>query len=296
MFVDIHTHVALRRHALMTRPRGTHYPTPESLKAMMDATGIVKAVIVCGKMKNTAVPFVTPEEILDIAYDDSDRFVPFCNVDPKFMPDGAKTDFRNLLKAYKELGCKGIGEYMSNLPFDDPLNMNFFQYLEESGLPLTFHIASMPWKFYGCIDEVGLPRLEKVLKTFPSLIFLGHSPPFWAEISRDVSTGNKGSHLKGPVMPGRVVELMRKYPNLHGDLSAGSGFGAIKKDPEFGFAFMEEFSERLYFGTDFADDTQETPIVQYFRMLKKKNILSEKTFENITWKNANRLLDLKLTD
>ena len=43
---------------------------------------------------------------------------------------------------------------------------------------------------------------------------------------------------------------MRKYPNLCGDMSAGSGCNAVTRDPAFGYAFLEEFQDRLYFGTD----------------------------------------------
>ena len=44
----------------------------------------------------------------------------------------------------------------------------------------------------------------------------------------------------GPVAPGGAIDtLMDKYPNLHGDLSAGSGAGAISRDPEFGRAVSD---------------------------------------------------------
>ncbi|MFO7973232.1 MAG: amidohydrolase family protein, partial [Candidatus Hydrogenedentota bacterium] len=92
----------------------------------------------------------------------------------------------------------------------------------------------------------------------------------------------------------RLLELLRKYPNLLGDLSAGSGFGAISRDPEFGYGFMEEFQDRLFFGTDIANTPQELPIVPYFEKLKKELLISEEAYEKITWKNASRLLGLGL--
>ena len=63
---------------------------------------------------------------------------------------------------------------------------------------------------------------------------------------------------------------------------------------EFGIRFMEEFSDRLCWGTDIAREVQELPIVDYFRKLKADKALSEETYENITWRNANRLLKLGL--
>ena len=48
-----------------------------------------------------------------------------------------------------------------------------------------------------------------------------------------------------------MVELMRRYGNLCGDLSAGSGYNALSRDPEFACDFIEEFQDRLFYGTDF---------------------------------------------
>lgn len=204
------------------------------------------------------------------------------------------TDFRPILRYYKEAGFKGFGEFTANLPFDDPLMMNVFRQVEEVGLPLTFHIAPRQGGFYGCQDDRGLPRLEKVLKACPNLTIFAHSQPFWAEISADVTEEARNGYPKGKVTPGRAVELMRRYPNLNGDLSAGSGFNAISRDPEFGYAFMEEFQDRLLFGTDICWPGQETPIVSYFERLRDERLISSGAYEKIAWRNADRLLGLGL--
>jgi len=291
--IDIHVHTCKPRHPKVTRPNGTHYPSPQKLIEMMDEAGIDMAVVQTTVSPEFRYTTVTPEETLDICAMYPGRLIPFCNMDPRFLANSPKANFRPLLEAYKELGCRGVGEYVPNLHFDDPLNMNFFGQVEEAGLPLTFHVAPQLGGYYGCVDDVGLPRLEIVLKTFPKLIFLAHSQPFWAEISTDVvQDGKRVRYPKGKVTPGRVVELMRKYPSLHGDLSAGSGFGAISRDPEFGYAFMEEFQDRLYWGTDIANVPQKLPIVDYFRKLKAEKLISPAAYEKITWQNANRLLKL----
>jgi len=295
MLIDIHVHTCKARHPKITRMNGTHYPCPATLIAMMDEAGIDKAVVQTTLSPEWRYTTVTPEETLEICAARPDRLIPFCNFDPRFLQNAPTADFRPLLEAYKELGCRGVGEYIPNLYFDDPLNLNFFGQVEEAGLPLTFHVAPRFGGCYGCVDDVGLPRLETVLKTFPDLIFLAHSQPFWAEISTDViQNGERVGYPKGKVTPGRVVELMRRYPNLHGDLSAGSGFNAISRDPEFGYAFMEEFQDRLYFGTDIANVPQKLPIVPYFRELREKRLISAAAHEKITWRNADRLLGLGL--
>lgn len=293
--IDIHVHTCKPRHPKVTRPNGTCYPSPQQLIAMMDAAGIDMAAVMTTLSPECRYTVVSPEETIENCGLYPGRLIPFCNLDPRFLTNGPKANFRPLLEAYKELGCKGVGEYVPNLYFDDPLNMNLFEQVEEVGLPLTFHIAPQIGGYYGCVDDVGLPRLEKVLKAFPKLILLGHSQPFWAEIGADVvQDGKRVGYPKGKVTPGRVVELMRKYPNLHGDLSAGSGFTAISRDPEFGYQFMEEFQDRLCWGTDIANVPQQLPIVDYFRKLQAEKLISPAAYAKITWQNANRLLKLGL--
>lgn len=294
MLIDIHVHSCHWRHEKIRRRNGTHYPTPQTLIQMMDAHGIDKALcmgVVSPAYRYTLVP---PEEVLAICAEFPDRLIPTCNVDPRWLDHAATSDFRGLLEAYKEMGCRSIGEYLPNIPLDDPLNLNLFRQVEEVGLPLTFHLAHKMGGTYGCIELFGLPRLERVLEMFPKLIFLAHSQVFWSHISTDVNETNWAGYPKGPVTPGRVVELFRRYPNLHGDLSGFSGFNSITRDPEFGCAFLEEFQDRLCFGTDIANVPQELPIVAHFAELKESGRISAVAHEKITWRNADRILGLGL--
>ena len=292
MLIDIHTHAS--DCIGITCANGTRYPSLAEHLAMLDARGIDQAVMLCTVSPEVRYVVVTPYEVLDMAARQPDRIIPFCSVDPRMLTNSVKADFRPMLRYFQDRGCKGIGEYIPNLELDHPLNMNLFAQVEEVGLPLTFHLASTKdhQGQYGCYDDLGLPRLEKVLKAFPRLKLLAHSQVFWSEISADVTLETRGGYPRGPVRPGRVVELMRKYPNLHGDLSAGSGFNAISRDPAFGDAFLAEFADRLLFGTDIANVPQETPIVDYFHVLRKERRISPEDAEKIAWKNANRLLGL----
>jgi uncharacterized protein len=293
MLIDMHVHTALARHPLLARANGTRYPAPERLLSMMDAHGIDKAAVMATVSPECRYSLVTPEEVLSICGSHPDRLIPFCSLDPRNLTNDARADFRPLLAAYRELGCRGIGEFMPNMGWDDPRMGNLLGQVEESGLPLTFHLAPAVGGFYGVFDEAGLPGLERSLRAFPRLRFIGHSQPFWAEIGTDViREGRRIDYPKGPVQPGRTVQLFRAYPNLYGDLSAGSGFGAISRDPEFGLRFLEEFADRLFFATDIANETQDLPIVEHFRGLAASGRLSRETFEKITWRNAVRVLGL----
>jgi predicted TIM-barrel fold metal-dependent hydrolase len=290
MLIDMHVHTARNDGPL--RPDGGRYPTPEELLAMMNERGISVASVMCGVSPECRYRFVTTEHVLEICREHPDRLVPFAGLDPRMGNNSPKTDFGPVLTHYKTMGCRGVGEYVPNLPLDHPLNMNLFAQVSEAGLPLTFHLATRRGGCYGCIDQHGLPRLERVLEAFPGLALLGHSQPFWSEISADVTPDNRGGYPTGPVRPGRVVQLMRRYPNLYGDLSAHSGYNAITRDHEFGCDFLEEFQDRLLFGTDIAHTEQDTPIVGFFETIREEKKISPVAWEKIASGNAARLLRL----
>ncbi len=291
----MHVHCRKNRFPFVHGRKAKTFAQPHELLRMMDAAGIDKGVLLPSMNPEWHWGYITPEETLEIAALYPKRFIPFCSLDARMIGNSPKTDFRPMLRYYKEAGCKGVGEYMANLPFDDPMTMNLFRQVAEVGLPLLFHIGPTRGGCYGCYDEKGLPRLEKVLKAIPNLILIGHSQPFWAEIGQVTEQSRKG-YPTGKVKPGRLVTLMRRYPNLWGDLSAGSGHNAIARDPKFGYKFLEEFQDRLLFGTDICYCPQVLPQVPYFRKVKSEKLISDTAFQKITWKNANRLLGLGLTE
>lgn len=98
--------------------------------------------IVNPECRFTLVPL---QEVAQICSLYPDRLIPFCSVDPRMMTHSPQADFRPMLRYFKEAGFKGVGEYMPNLPFDDPLNWNVFRQVEEMGFPLIFHASAVFW-------------------------------------------------------------------------------------------------------------------------------------------------------
>ena len=136
--------------------------------------------------------------------------------------------------------------------------------------------------------------LEEALAKYPELIFVGHSQAFWIEMSKDAPTGKeeRSGRGEGKVIPGgRVPELFRKYPNLYGDLSAGSGFCALARDEEFGLAFMEEFQDRLMYGSDCVGIN--TPwaglLSEWLEKKYAEGAISQEVMEKICYRNAEKL-------
>ncbi len=249
--IDMHAHTIRTRG--IPRPGNSHFATVPELLDMYDRIGVEKAILLPNISPDRSYELNTNEEILEIVDRQPERFAFHCNIDPRMGLNNGETDFTYYLQHYKALGAKGVGEICANLYFDDPRTLALFRACEACDMPVTFHIGTADGD-YGLIDDYGLPRLEKCLQMFPKLRFLGHSQRWWSHISGDVTPESYHGYPGGSVVPGgRVVELMRRYPNMCGDLSAGSGFNAVCRDPEFGYAFMEEFQDRLYFALDLCD-------------------------------------------
>lgn len=292
MFIDIHMHTR----NIPCFPRawdGKTNATPAQVVRMYDSLDIERGVILPDVSPECSRGPQSIEEVLEICETYSPRFIPFTNVDPRWLTNSPDAPLDRILAFYREKGCRGVGESMANLPFDHPMTWNLFTCCEKAGLPLTFHIAPAIGGYYGIYDEPGLPLLEKSLEQFPDLVFLGHSQAFWAEIGPLENVDDRGGYPEGPVKQGgRVVELMRTYPNLHGDLSANSGFNAVSRDEVFGAEFMDEFRDRLYFGTDITTDGMEPPLGGYLLKLRNEKKISEEIFQKIAKQNAEKLLKL----
>jgi len=269
--IDIHSHVSL----------SGGFPSPRELIETMEGHLISKAVLM-SVVSPEYRKLVTTEEVITICSEFPDKFIPFVGIDPRLDCKG--------LDHYISLGCKGIGEYIPNIQIDSELNMGLFHQAEECGLPVTIHFAGQVGGTYGCYDEIGLYGLENVLKECPDLIILGHSPVFWSEIGKGVRITNRNWLQSGPFSPGRVVKLMRKYENLHGDLSGLSGYIAISRDKESGYKFLEEFSDRLHFGTDITMPFQRLPLRRYIEQLLYEGLISTTTYTKVMYGNTKELL------
>ena len=291
MFIDIHVHSRLV-HGFKRYGKDA-YATPEQLLERYDAIGVERAVVLPGINPECSYAPQSIEDVLLMAEKYPGRFIPFCNVDPRAISNSSDAPLGDFLSFYKDKGCKGVGEIGANLPFLHPMVQNLFKNTEKVGLPITFHIASTIGGTYGLYDDPGLPQLEASLRSFPKLVFLGHSQSFWAEIGRLLTPGDRWGYPTYPVFEeGVVPHLMRRYPNLYGDLSAGSGCNALSRDPEYAVKFLNEFQDRLLFGTDICAPDTPTPLVDFLLNLKNTGKISEAVFRKVARENAVKLLGL----
>lgn len=193
------------------------------------------------------------------------------------------------LKEYQAAGAVGFGEAYAPLWIDAPEMQRVYRCLEELGMPILFHMAPAPGKGYGLADDPGLPRLEKMLKAYPGLTFIGHSQVFWSEIGQGCPPQLRAMLPMGKVRPGRVPMLLDNYPNLMCDLSALSGFNALVRDLAYTATFLERYQDRLMFGSDYLLPRFMVHTSALLDAMKKLGTLSPDAWEKICSGNAIRL-------
>jgi predicted TIM-barrel fold metal-dependent hydrolase len=229
---------------------------------------------------------ITADWVLEQTRPYRDRLIPFCSLDPRTSYTGGLKGLIAILQRYQDGGAKGFGEHKPGLPFDDQRSMLIYEACAELKLPLLFHIDNQR-----NTDKPGLPGLENALKNHPGCNFIGHGPGWWASISGDVTQANLGGYPKTKVAPGGAIDrLMETYPNLYGDLSAGSGASAISRDLDFGRKFLIRRQDRICFGTDFLSPPQAVPQFELFEqtLADLPSDVKQKIFRD----NARQLLHL----
>ena len=288
---DIHTHVILRRGFL--EENGDTIATAAELVKIQDRCGIDRMVALPLSSPETFHFQQSNEEVFEACDQFPGRFIKFCSVDPRLGYNELDYNFVPVLEYYKKCGAKGLGELVANLWWDDPRVHQLLSGCEQVGFPVIFHVATREFGRYGLISEPGLGGVERALKKFPKLQLLGHSQAFWSEVG-PVSEAERGGYPKGKVLPGGAVpRLLREYPNLWCDLSAGSGHNAVTRDPEWGYRFLEEFQDRLFFGLDICSPNGQTPLVDFMREAGATGKISRAAHEKIMGGNASRLLKLE---
>lgn len=163
--------------------------------------------------------------------------------------------------AYRMHRVRVCGEWKFRVLFDDPRCIELFRRAGELGCPVVLHL-DVPYlmaegpsggkpKYQPLWFGGTVANLERALAACPGTNFIGHAPGFWREISGDADA-DPAAYPAGPVTPGgRLQAMFERYGNLYADLSAGSGLGALKRDPGHAREFIIRFADRLLFGRDY---------------------------------------------
>ncbi|MCD6361743.1 MAG: amidohydrolase family protein [Armatimonadetes bacterium] len=272
--IDTHTHI----HYTGRIPGERVGISADQLVDMMNRNGIDKAMVLPIESPEVVTSICTTEMVLEAAYAWPERLVPLIHVDPR-MPRADQV-IRHFAANYDLV--RGFGELVDGLSIDDEKRRLIYATCADLGLPLIFYGSS-----YSSFDDVGLPRLEAMLREYPDLIFIGHGPRWWNAISAD-DDGSCG-YPDTPVVPGGAADrLLQEYDNMYADISAGSGFNAMTRDPEFTQGFLERNWRKLLFATDYLQVGQELGQIAWIR----ETPMSDEQREAIAEGNARRVFNL----
>ncbi len=209
-----------------------------------------------------------------------------------YAPHPSDPDALDKLNAAVTLyDVKICGEFKFRVCYDNPDAIRLFRRAGELGLPVTIHLQydldkrdNCMWKreewFGGSMDA-----FERAVAACPDTNFLGHAPGFWIHISNDdlYKTTNYPPENTKTVPGGQLPEMLKKYPNLYCDISAGSGCRALSRDSEFAREFIIEFQDRILFARDYFDD-------QHYKFLMSID-LPEAVQHKVFHGNAEKLVD-----
>ena len=193
---------------------------------------------------------------------------------------------RQELEKYLKFGGVIIAEQKFRVNSDSPAVEMVAEIAQEFRVPVLMHFQHETYNLH-------IERMHKTLEKFPRVNFIGHAQTWWANI--DAKCDQKTLYPPGPVTPGGLTDkLLTNYPNMFGDLSAGSGLNALNRDEEFTRGFLERHQDKLLYGSDCTDNIGRGAGCQGWRTIETLKRLSpgKKIERKLLYENAKKLFRL----
>src|SRR5438477_2858498 len=267
--IDIHQH--------------TNYSgrTNEQLIAHQKALGVTTTILLpAGSLYGLDAECGGNQTVLDLSTERPDEFLFFANEVPD-LPQA-----RHEIERYLKQGAIGIGEQKFRVASDSAPFQLIAQIAREYGVPILMHIQHDRY-------NTGIQNLHKTLEKFPGVNFIGHAQTWWANVDKNPKQEELYPTTK--VTPGGVTDrLLSDYPNMYGDLSAGSGLNFWKRDEDHAKAFITRHQDKLMYGTDCNDTIGRglgcdgAQIQAFVRRLSP----NKKVERKLLYENAKKLLKL----
>jgi predicted TIM-barrel fold metal-dependent hydrolase len=265
--IDIHQH--------------TNYAgrTDEELIAHQRTMGVTRTVLLpAGSLYGLAVGAGGNDSVVALARRHPELFLYFANEVPD-LP-GA----RPVIEKYLKAGAIGIGEQKFPVECDSPAIHTVAETAEAFGVPVLLHFQHETY-------NLGIERFHTVLEKHPRVPFIGHAQTWWGNIDR--KHDQTVLYPKTKVTPAGITDrLLANYPNMYGDLSAGSGLNALLRDEEHARAFLERHQDKLMYGSDCDDRAGEGPACSGAQCLAAIRRLApgKEVVRKILYGNAARVL------
>jgi predicted TIM-barrel fold metal-dependent hydrolase len=253
----------------------------DDLIAHQEKLGAKKTILLpAGSKYGLAARASGNDRVLEAARRHPGRFY-FCANE---LPDLPET--RTVLEKYLKLGAIGIGEQKFPVAADSPHIETIAALARDYRVPVLLHFE------YDTYNK-GFPRFRRILEKFATVNFIGHAQTWWGHI--DARLEPSILYPNGKVTPGGLTDRwLREFPNLYGDLSAGSGVNAMARDPDHARAFLARHQDKLLFGSDCQDADTAGSVCVGRRQLEqlRRWAPDAAALRKILWENAHRVFKL----
>ena len=212
----------------------------DALVLHQQTMGIAKTVLLpAGAIYGLEAKAFGNDSVVALARRYPDKFVFFANEVP-YLPEA-----REVLEKYLKMGAIGIGEQKFFVDVWSPPMFLICDIAQHHNVPVLLHFQHERY-------NVNFDRFWKVLEKYPKVNFIGHAQTWWANI--DAKQVQPELYPKWKVTAGGWTDrYLRDYPNMFGDLSAGSGLNALQRDEEHARGFLDRHQDKLLYGSDCND-------------------------------------------
>ena len=136
--IDIHCHITAFPEYAPRRFNGSRTLDVNEQIAIHDKLNVDVGVILPGVSAEGTFLQHSNEEAKFITVQHPDRFMWFCDIDPRMISNDSTADLSYLINHYKSLGAKGVGETTATIYADDPLMDNLFYHVSQCDMPLIY--------------------------------------------------------------------------------------------------------------------------------------------------------------
>jgi len=268
--IDIHQH--------------THYSgrTDEELIAHQRGLGVTRTLLLpAGSKYGLEADCYGNDSVMALARAYPKEFSFLANEVPD-LPEA-----RKVLEKYLKAGAKGIGEQKFFVDCDSKEIELIASIAREFDVPVLMHFQHQKY-------NTGFERFYRVLEKFPRVTFVGHAQTWWGNIDRNLDPAEM--YPKGKVTPGGLTDKwLAAYPNVYGDLSAGSGSNALLRDEDNARDFLVRHQNKLMFGSDCNDVRgREGNCIGTTQLATLRRLVSDKdVLRKILYGNASRVFKIK---
>lgn len=243
--------------------------------------GIYKTVLLpAGSKFGLEANALGNDSVVALAQKFPNEFVFFANE----LPDIVET--RQVIEKYLKLGAIGIGEQKFQVECDSKYIQLIAEIARDHRVPVLLHFQHGKY-------NTGFERFHKILEKYPSVNFIGHAQTWWGNIDRNHD--QSVMYPKTKVTTGGITDrLLSDYPNIYGDLSAGSGLNALLRDEDHAVEFLKRHQNKLMYGSDCNDlfGEGEKCIGSQQLATIRRLATDKKIRQKILYENASRVLKI----